>query len=124
MSIAAVVATCLLAFAAQPSAPTSAQVHKTVLAFYYAWYDMTTWAHTPDLPAIQYRSSDVEAMARHIDWARSAGIDGFVVSWCGPEGGVHNQTQANVLALLDVAASHGFKIAIDSAVFTFISRAS
>lgn len=108
-----VLAACLFAVLAWPAAPARAQAYKPVLAFYYAWYDMTTWAHTPDVPAIQYKSTDVETMARHIDWARSTGIDGFVVSWYGPEGGVHNQTQANVLALLDVAASRGFKIAID-----------
>lgn len=93
--------------------PGHAQAHKPVLAFYYAWYDHSTWSKTPDVPQIQYKSTDVEAMARHIDWARSAGIDGFVVSWYGPEGGVNNQTQSNVLALLDIAAARGFKIAID-----------
>ena len=96
-----------------PNTPGYAQEHKPVLAFYYAWYDHSTWAKTPDVPQTQYKSTDVEAMARHVDWARGAGIDGFIVSWYGPDGGVNNQTQSNLLALLDIAASRGFKIAID-----------
>jgi hypothetical protein len=87
-----------------------ANTQKTVLAFYYVWYDQTTWSKTPDVPAIKYTSTDKNAIARHVEWAQGAGINGFVVSWYGND--TKQQTQPNFLALLDIAAARGFKAAI------------
>jgi hypothetical protein len=82
-----------------------------VLAFYYTWFDDATWNYSTlsDLPAQTYVSSDRAAMGRHIDQAKAAGIDAFLVAWYGPNG---NQTESNLAALLDEANSRGFKIGI------------
>ena len=84
---------------------------RLVLAFYYAWYDNKTWTSgkVPDLPATLYTSADREAMARHIDQAKGAGIDVLVLNWWGKG----NQTEKNLAALLDLAAQKGFRVAID-----------
>lgn len=83
---------------------------RLVLAFYYTWFDDATWTYDrlSDLPAEPYVSRDRGVMGRHIDQARNAGIDAFVVAWYGPDG---NQTEPNLAALLDEAAARGFKIA-------------
>src|SRR5262249_26860885 len=54
-----------------------------LLAFYYIWYDATTWNRAKtDYPQIgRYSSDDPQVMRQHIEWAKSAGIDGFIVSW-------------------------------------------
>jgi hypothetical protein len=82
-----------------------------VLAFYYTWFDDATWTYEKlsDLPAQGYVSSDRSAMGRHIDQAKSAGIDAFLVAWYGPNG---NQTEPNLAALLEEAAARNFKIGI------------
>ena len=82
-----------------------------VLAFYYTWFDENTWTYDKlsDLPAQPYVSRDRAVMGRHIEEAKQAGIDGFLVAWYGPDG---NQTEANLAALLDEAAARNFKIGI------------
>jgi hypothetical protein len=86
-----------------------------VLAFYYTWYSSDLWGSgkTSDVAAQPYNSTDGNAIARHVDQARSAGIDGFVASWYGPDGGPNNQTQSNFLQLLDIANARGFRAAVD-----------
>lgn len=74
-------------------------VQALVLAHYYPWYGTPDgpsgrWNHwdpvTPhhgsaDTPSLGfYDSRDPEVLRQHIDWARDAGIDAFVVSWWGP----------------------------------------
>jgi hypothetical protein len=101
-----------------PAAPVRAQSpDRLVLAFYYTWFDNNTWnnGRLPDLPAELYASSDRAAMARHIEQAKAAGIDAFVVSWYGPQV-ENNQTETNLRALLDEAAARGFRIAVDMEV--------
>ncbi len=84
-----------------------------VLAFYYLWYDETTWtpARVPDIPLEPYVSRDPQAMARHIQQARSAGIDALLAAWYGPEG-ESNQTEPNLRTLLDQAAATNYRIGL------------
>jgi hypothetical protein len=83
-----------------------------VFAFYYTWFDEHSWSseRLSDLPAEPYASSDRSVMGRHIDQAKVAGIDAFLVAWYGPFG--DNQTEPNLSALLDEAATRNFKIGI------------
>jgi len=54
-----------------------------ILAHYYIWFDATSWNRAKtDFPALGRYSSDEEnTMRRHIEMAKEAGIDGFIVSW-------------------------------------------
>ncbi len=84
-----------------------------VLAFYYTWFDENTWTYDKlsDLPADPYVSRDRATMGRHIEQAKAAGIDAFLVAWYGPSG-QFNQTEPNLSALLEEAAARNFKIGI------------
>ncbi len=96
-----------------PPIPASAQNERLVLAFYYAWYDQAFWSKSlSDQPTQSYVSTDPAAIERHVLWAKQAGIDAFVQSWYGPQV-ENNQTEPNFAALLDIAAQHGFKAAVD-----------
>ena len=94
--------------------PVKAQEQRLVLAFYYTWYDTGQWTtdKVPDLPVICYNSRDQETIERHVDQARTAGIDAFVVSWYGPQV-ENNQTETNFRALLDVAQARGLRATVD-----------
>ena len=58
-------------------------------AHYYTWYGNAPGLHWDggiwrEPMAGFYESSDPEVAARHIDWARQAGIRVFAVNWSGP----------------------------------------
>lgn len=94
-----------------PLAPAQADDGRLVLAFYYTWFDQGTWASgkVPDVPLTPYNSDDRGAMARHVDQAKGAGIDAFVLNWWGKG----NRTEKNLKALLDIAAEKGVRVAVD-----------
>lgn len=96
-----------------PSAQAQAP-ERLVLAFYYTWFDEHSWGpdKVPDVPLEIYVSRDRGVMARHIEQAKAAGIDAFVVSWLGPRV-EYNQTETNFRAMLDEAAARGFRLAVD-----------
>src|SRR5437868_15264307 len=54
-----------------------------VFAYYYIWFDTSSWARAKiDLPAVgRYSSDDATVMRKHIEWAKQVGITGFLVSW-------------------------------------------
>jgi len=64
-----------------PAAPAATPV--PLLAYYYIWFDTTSWNRAKDdEPALgRYSSDDPAVMARHVELAKRAGIDGFIVSW-------------------------------------------
>ncbi len=97
---------------ANVSPPAQSLGDPLVLAFYYPWFDETTWTHErlSDLPAERYASSDRATMGRHIEQAQRAGIDAFLVAWYGQGDG--NPTEANLAALLEEANARNFKIGI------------
>jgi hypothetical protein len=53
------------------------------MAYYYIWYTPSSWQRgKSDYPLLgRYSSDDAAVMEQHIQWAKSAGIDGFIVSW-------------------------------------------
>jgi hypothetical protein len=53
------------------------------LAYYYIWFDSTSWNRAKtDYPQLgRYSSDDRAVMRQHIEWAKAAGIKGFIVSW-------------------------------------------
>lgn len=98
--------------AALQSPQTQALSSPKVVAFYYTWFDESSWNHTlSDQPTQGYISRDRGVMGRHIEQAQQAGIDAFIVAWYGPTG-QHNQTEPNLAALLEEAAARNFKIGI------------
>jgi hypothetical protein len=67
------------------TAPTEAASTRPIpiLAYYYIWFDPTSWDKNKiDYPLLgKYSSSDPVVMRQHIQWAKAAGITGFLVSW-------------------------------------------
>jgi len=108
--IIAILGTTLLTGLGHP-AFVQADGERLVLAFYYTWFDQNTWnsGKVPDVPQQPYNSDDRAAMARHVDQAKGAGIDAFVLNWWGKG----NRTEKNLKSLLDIAAEKGFRVAVD-----------
>ncbi len=87
-----------------------------VLAFYYPWYGDTgnKWlandsqivTHKPLLRF--YSSSDVNILRQHIDMAKQAGIDGFIVSWWG----INSLSDINLKKMIPICESLGFKFTL------------
>jgi hypothetical protein len=80
-----------------------------VLAYYYIWFDTTSWDRAKtDYPLLgRYSSDDAAVMRQHIQWAKEAGIDGFIVSWKGTE-----KLNRRLDQLVKLAAEENFKLAI------------
>lgn len=84
----------------------------TVLAFFYGWFNSGQWnsGELIDRPAEPYDSANGGVIARQISQAKSAGIDGFVMSWFGPG---EPYTSGVFGELLNQAAAQGFSAAVD-----------
>ncbi len=66
-----------------PTGQVQAQSPIPILAYYYIWFNQQSWDRAKtDYPILGRYSSDDEAVMRqHIQWAKAAGINGFIVSW-------------------------------------------
>jgi hypothetical protein len=66
-----------------PAASAPAATPSPVFAYYYIWFDPSSWNRAKtDFPALgRYSSDERLVMQRHIRWAKDAGIEGFIVSW-------------------------------------------
>ena len=80
-----------------------------MLAYYYIWFDPSSWDRAKsDQPLLGPYSSDDEAVMRtHITEAKSAGIDGFIVSWKST-----TVLDKRLDALVRIAREEDFKLAI------------
>jgi Glycosyl hydrolase family 71 len=80
-----------------------------VLAYYYIWFNPTSWNRAKhDYPLIgRYSSDDMAVMREQVRLAKQAGITGFLVSWKNTP--VLDRRLATLRA---VAAAAGFKLAI------------
>src|SRR5262249_46745252 len=82
-SAASVPAAKASATASPAPTPAGARSGIPLFAFYYIWFDPSSWDRAKiDYPQLgHYSSDDPRVMRQQIQWAESAGIDGFIVSW-------------------------------------------
>lgn len=80
-----------------------------VFAYYYQWFSPGSWDRAKvDYPlAGRYSSNDVSTMTAQVAAAKSAGIDGFIVSWKSSA-----TNDARLESLIKVARSADFKLAL------------
>jgi hypothetical protein len=80
-----------------------------LLAYYYIWFDPQSWDRAKtDYPLLgRYSSDDANVMRQHIQWAKAAGIDGFIVSWKSTE-----KLNRRLDQLVNIAEEENFKLAI------------
>ncbi len=76
---------------------------RPVLAFYYMWYNPSTWSANTmsDLPANRYTSSSDALIDQQVNEASGAGITGFISSWWG----AGDKTDKNFVKLLAHSAA-------------------
>ena len=89
--------------------PPAASSPVPVLAYYYIWFNNSSWDRAKiDYPLLgRYSSDDRSVMLQHIRLAKAAGIDGFIVSWKSTD--VLNR---RLDQLVDLAEQENFKLAI------------
>ena len=80
-----------------------------IFAFYYQWFNHSSWSRAKiDYPLIgTYSSSDAAVIRHQIREAESAGISGFIVSW--KDTALNNQ---RLRLLIKVAGQERFKLAM------------
>ena len=95
--------------AGQPAVSLRVTSPTPVLAYYYLWFNHSSWNRAKkDYPLIgTYSSGDPSVMRHQIRQAKSAGIDGFIVSWKNTS--LNNQ---RLRLLMTVASQQHFKLAM------------
>jgi hypothetical protein len=94
---------------AQQQVSSTATTPIPTLAYYYIWYDVSSWNRAKiDYPVLgRYSSDDISVMRQQIQWAKAAGITGFIVSWKSTD--VLNR---RLDQLVQVAQQEDFKLAV------------
>jgi glycosyl transferase family WbsX len=80
-------------------------------AHYYPWYYPQKWTLEPvcDTPQLGHYDSGNRAVARrHVQWAKQAGLDFFMVSWINPTGREDQNFRQTVLPEIE---EQGFRFA-------------
>jgi hypothetical protein len=80
-----------------------------LLAYYYIWFNPTSWDRAKtDYPLLgRYSSDEGCVMRQHIRWAKQAGIDGFIVSWKSTD-----ELNPRLQALAEIAEAEDFRLAV------------
>jgi hypothetical protein len=94
---------------ATPAPDTTSTAAVPLLAYYYIWYDTRSWDRAKDdYPQLgRYSSDDPTVMTRHVELAKQAGIDGFIVSWKSTP-----TLNRRLKQLSDIATANGLKLAL------------
>jgi hypothetical protein len=80
-----------------------------VLAYYYIWFNATSWNRAKaDYPLLgRYSSDERSIMRRHVRWAKQSGLTGFIVSWKSTP-----VLDRRLRTLAEVAAEEHFSLAV------------
>ena len=80
-----------------------------LLAYYYIWFDTNSWDRAKiDYPLLgRYASDDKAIMRQHVEWAKAAGINGFIVSWKSTD-----SLNRRLQSLVEVAHDENFRLGI------------
>jgi Glycosyl hydrolase family 99 len=103
-----VIAAASLACCASAAAKVGAEP-SPVYAYYYIWFDPSSWNRAKtDYPTLgRYSSDERLVMRQHIRWAKAAGIEGFIVSWKSTP-----KLDARLAKLVEVARQERFELAL------------
>jgi glycosyl hydrolase family 99 len=107
--VAILVVTLLAAAGARAGSAAPVPSAEPLLAYYYIWYDTSSWRRAKtDYPLLgRYSSDNIRVLRKHIRWAKQAGINGFIVSWKSTK-----TLDRRLAKLVAVARSENFKLAI------------
>jgi Glycosyl hydrolase family 71 len=107
--IATIAVLVVVAVSLATPAPSRASAPIPTLAYYYIWFNPSSWNRAKTTyPLIgRYSSDDVLVMHRQVAQAQAAGLDGFIVSWKSTP-----TLNRRLAALIRVADAAHFKLAI------------
>ncbi len=100
----------VLSIHGEPLPAQAADKRAPVLAYSYIWYTPDSWNRAKsDLPLLgAYSSDDESVMRQQVQWAKAAGIDGFIVSWKNAE-----PLSRRLDQLVRIAHEESFKLSIN-----------
>ena len=109
LAVCVVLAACLVATLDRPAAAATREQPIPALAYYYIWYNPTSWRRAKkDYPLLgRYSSNERSVMRQHVRWAQHAGLQGFIVSWKSTP-----TLDGRLERLVEIADASHFKLAI------------